>query len=298
MSFLRKMFSGKIGVDDPRRFLVEAMLGAMEADGEVTEEEVTTLEGNLANHALFEGLSGDELSRITDLAADAIREAGGGKKRLAAIAKGLPSRAQRQAAYAMACEICVADQDLAEAEIDFLDGLQSALGLDEAEAKDIFESARKHSGLMTLDEKSDRVRMMMPAFVQCMALMAAADTEIHHEERLGMRAVLRAIPDMSVLTATELDEAIDVALDRIKDRDPRADLATIAQTIAAPADRYWTAVYVMIIALADGKTDWREVAFLESLKSTFALSDAHMDTAMKTASQFPAVAIGGDAPPG
>ena len=39
MSFLRKMFSGKVGTDDPRRFLVEAMLGAMEADGDVTEED-------------------------------------------------------------------------------------------------------------------------------------------------------------------------------------------------------------------------------------------------------------------
>src|SRR5439155_4663496 len=144
--------------------------------------------------------------------------------------------------------------------------------------------------------KSDRVRSMMPAFVQCMALMAAADTEIHHEERLGMRAVLRAIPDMSVLTATELDEAIDIALDRIKDKDPRAELASIAETIAQPSDRYWTAVYVMIIALADGKTDWREVAFLESLKKTFSLNDSHMDTAMRTAAQFPAVDLGGSAP--
>jgi uncharacterized tellurite resistance protein B-like protein len=296
MSFLRKMFSGKVGVDDPRRFLVETMLGAMEADGEVTEEEVATLEGNLANHTLFEGMSGEELSRITDIAADAIREAGGGKQRLAAIAKGLPSRAQRQAAYAMACEICVADRELAESEIDYLDGLQQALALDEGESKEIFEAARKHSGLLTLDEKSDRVRAMMPAFVQCMAMMAAADAEIHHEERLGMRAVLRAIPDMAVLTATELDEAIDVALDRIKEKDPRAELGAIAKTISQPSDRYWTAVYVMIIALADGKTDWREVAFLESLKSTFALNDSHMDAAMRTASQFPAVEIGGQAP--
>src|SRR5437868_5630160 len=143
MSFLRKMFSGKIGVDDPRRFLVEAMLGAMEADGEVTEEEIATLEGNLASHPLFEGLSGDELGRITDQAADAIREAGGGKGRLGAIAKGLPSRQQRLAAYSMACEICVADRDLAESEIEFLDGLQSALALDESEAKEVFEAARK-----------------------------------------------------------------------------------------------------------------------------------------------------------
>src|SRR5437868_15210448 len=107
MSFLRKMFRGKVSTDDPRRFLVESMLGAMEADGEVTEEEVATLEGSLANHPLFEGLSGDELSRLTDLAADAIRDAGGGKSRLDAIANGLPSRNQRLAAYGMAAEICV-----------------------------------------------------------------------------------------------------------------------------------------------------------------------------------------------
>src|SRR5678816_4139188 len=100
------MFSGRVSVEDPRRFVVEAMLGAMEADGEVTQEEVETLESNLANHSLFEGLSAEELSRTVDLAADAIREAGGGKARLEAIAKGLPSRHQRLAAYAMACEIC------------------------------------------------------------------------------------------------------------------------------------------------------------------------------------------------
>jgi uncharacterized tellurite resistance protein B-like protein len=296
MSFLRKMFSGKVGSDDPRRFLVEAMLGAMEADGEVTEEEMATLEGNLGNHPLFQGLSGNELGRITDQAADAIREAGGGKKRLAAIAKGLPSRAQRLAAYSMACEICVADRELAESEIEFLDGLQAALALDESEAKEVFEAARKHSGLLTLDEKSERVRQMMPAFLKCMAMMAAADSEVHHEERQGMRSVLRAIPDMSVLTAAEIDEAIDVALERVQGKDEAAELAAIAESIQQPSDRYWTAVYVMIIALADGKTDWREIAFLEALKSSFGLTDNQMDVAMKTAAQFPAVDLGGTAP--
>jgi len=296
MSFLRKMFSGRVGPDDPRRFLVEAMLGAMEADGEVQEEEMATLEGNLANHPLFEGLSNDELSRMTDQAADAIREAGGGKARVVAIAQGLPSRGQRLAAYSMACEVCVADKYLAEAEIDFLDELQRALALEEGEAKEVFEAARKHSGLLTLDEKSDRVRLMLPEFLKCMALMAAADTEIHHEERLGMRAVLRAIPDMAVLTNAEIDEAIEIALDRVKDKSQDTELATIAQAISLPADRYWTTVYVMIVALADGKTDWREIAFLEALKGKFGLTEKQMDAAMATAAQFPAVAIGGDAP--
>jgi uncharacterized tellurite resistance protein B-like protein len=296
MSFLRKMFSGRISTDDPRRFVVEAMLGAMEADGDITDEEMATLQGNLANHELFAGLSQDELGRLTDLAADAVREAGGGRARVAEIAKHLPSRNQRLAAYALSCEICVADRELAESEIDYLDRLQSALALDDGEAKEVFEAARQHSGLRTLEEKSSRVREMMPAFVQCMALMAAADEEIHHEERLGMRAVLRNIPDMSVLTGPELDEAIDVALDRIANKDPHANLAAVSKAISEPADRYWTAVYVMIIALADGKKDWREVKFLDDLRATFKLSENQMDIALETASLFPAVDLGGDAP--
>jgi tellurite resistance protein len=295
MSFLRKMFS-RVTADDPRRFLVEAMLGAMEADGDVTEEEVATLEGNLANHALFEGTSADELSRITDLAADAIRDAGGGKGRLEAIAVGLPSRNQRLAAYTMACEICVADRELAEAEIEFLDQLQKALALEDGEAKELFEAARKHSGLLTLEEKSARVHDLLPSLVQCMALMASADDEIHHEERFGMRAVLRAIPDISVLTTAEIDEAIEVAIERVKGKDSEGELAEVAKAVTAVSDRYWTSVYVMIIALADGKTDWREVRFLERMKKAFGLSESQMDIAMKTAAQFPGVDLGGTAP--
>ena len=296
MSFLRKMFSGKVNASDPRRFVVEAMLGAMGADGEVTEEEMAVFEGSLADHPLFVQLSGEERTRLTDLAADAIREAGGGKARLPAIAAGLPSRSQRLAAYAMACEICVADRDLAETEIEFLDGLMSALALEEGEAKELFEAARKHTGLLTLEEKSDKVRELMPSFVRCMALMAAADGEVHHEERLGMRTVLRHIPDMQVLTGDELDEAIDVALERIKDKDNVAELLAVAQEIAQPSDRYWVTVYVMIIALADGTHDWREVEFLAAMKATFGLSEGQMDTAMTTAAQFPAIPLGGDAP--
>ena len=196
----------------------------------------------------------------------------------------------------MACEVCVADRDLAEAEIDFLDNLQHAFGLDEVEAKELFEAARKHSGLLTLEEKTAKMRALMPRFVDCMALMAAADGEVHHQERLGIRAVLRNIPDMSVLTADELDEAIEVAFERVAGKDVKTELDAIAKVIALAADRYWTVVYMMIIALADGKGDWREVAFLEATKQTFELSDYQMDVAMDTARQFPSVELGGEVP--
>src|SRR6185436_16986359 len=100
----------------------------------------------------------------------------------------------------------------------------------------------------------------------------------------------------SVLTATELDEAIDVALERVQQKDGGASLTAIAGAIKEPSDRYWSAVYVMIIALADGKRDWRDILFLEKLRTAFSLSENQMDVAMQTATQFPAVDLGGDAP--
>lgn len=296
MSFLRKMFSGKVKTEDPRRFLIEAMLAAMEADGDVDDTEMSTLQGNLESHELFAGLTPEEIQRFIDIAADAIREAGGGRARIEAIAKGLPSRGQRLTAYAMACEVCVSDRALAESEIDYLDALMTAFGLDEAEAKEVFESARKHSGLLTLEEKTAKMRTMMPRFVDCMALMANADGEVHHEERMGIRAVLRNIPDMSVLTPDELEQTISAALERTAGKDVTTELAGAAKVIDGAADRYWTVVYMMIVALADGKSDWREVAFLEAARKTFGLSDYQMDVAMDTARQFPAVELGGEVP--
>lgn len=296
MSFLRRMFSGKAKKDDPRRFLIEAMLGAMEADGEVLNEEMEVLQKNLEEHELFDGLSGEETARLVDMAADAIRDAGGGHKRVHDLAKGLPSRGHRLTAYAMACEVCVSDAELPESEIKYLEALQEALELDTDEAQELFEGARGKSGLMTLEEKTAKMRELMPRFVDCMALMAAADGEVHAEERVGIRAVLRNIPDMAVLTNDELDSAINDSLERVEGKAVDKELATIAETITNGSDRYWTTVYMMIIALADGKTDWREVAFLKTAETTFELTDHQMDRAMETARLFPAVELGGAAP--
>lgn len=297
MSFLRQMFSGDLEADDPRRFLIEAMLAAMEADGDVTDEEMEVLQKNLEEHELFSSLTGESVARLIDLAADAIRESGGAMKRTPEIAKGLPSRSHRRTAYAMACEVCVSDAELPETEIKFLDALQKSLSLDDGEARDIFEAARQQSGLLTLEEKTTAMREMMPRFVDCMALMAASDGEIHDEELVGVLAVLRNIPDMAVLTKEELDTQIVDSFERIKGKNIETELESIAETISSVADRYWTTVYMMIIALADGKTDWREIKFLKIAEDVFELSDEQMDQAMGTAALFPSVEIGGIAPP-
>jgi hypothetical protein len=78
--------------------------------------------------------------------------------------------------------------------------------------------------------------------------------------------------------------------------DAEDHLAAVATEVPSPGDRYWTAAYMMIVALADGKTDWREVGFLKNVQDAFELTDEQMDQAMSTASVFPNVDIGGKAP--
>ena len=297
MSFLRKMFSGDITAEDPRRYIIEAVLGAMEADSDVTEEEMDVFEAALEEHELFSGLTAEARSRLVDIAADAIREAGGGRRRIEAIARALPSRGHRLTAYAMAAEVCVSDADLPEAEISYLDALQEAFALSDEEASALFEGARAKSGLKTVEERAAGMRKLMPRFVDCMALMAAADGRVREEERAGVRAILRNIPDMAVLTREELDEAMQESFDRVEGVDASDALGLIAKAIGEPADRYWTTVYMMIIGRSDGRTDWRELKCLQMAKKQFALTDSQMDQAMETACQFPAVELGGEAPP-
>lgn len=292
MSFLRNMFSGGLAVDDPRRFVIEAMIGAMEADGDVTDEEMEILQKNLETHDLFADLTPDQTSRLIDAAADAIRGAGGGAQRAQAIARGLPSRGVRLTAYTMACEVCVADAELPDGEVRYLEALQQALDLSDDDAREVFEAVRGQSGLLTLEEKAAKMRDLMPQFIDCMALMAAADGEVHEDELAGVRAVLRNIPDMTVLSRDELDLAIEESFARNAGKRPERELAAIAQAIDNPADRYWTTVYMLIIALADGVTDWREIAFLRAAKDAFELSDDQMDRAQVNAEMFPAASIG------
>jgi len=296
MSFLRKMFGGGVDETDPRRFLIETMLAAMGADGDITEEELATLDRTLAENELFRDLSSDARGRLIDISADAIGAAGGGLKRLDAIAEGLKGQMNQQLGYAMACEICVSDGQLPESEIRFLDGLQAALRLDDGTAKEIFDGVRSDSGLQTVEERAEHMRQLMPRFVDCMALMAAADGEVHDEELVGVRAVLGSIPDMAVLSSDELNDAIVAAFDRLGDVDLPEAIGEAAKVISNPTDRYWTTVYMMIICLADGKADWREVAFLSTTRDAFGLDDELMDHAMRAASHFPATELGGALP--
>src|SRR5512139_3978548 len=139
---VKDLLGGGLKPNDPRRFLIEAMIGSMNADGVVDPREMAVLERHIATHALFQGLTPAAARTLIDLSNDAIKFAGKAISRAPAIAKGLPARIHRLAAYGMAAEVAVADEVLHEGELTFLEALRIALRIAPMEAEQIVASAR------------------------------------------------------------------------------------------------------------------------------------------------------------
>ena len=110
---MKDLLGGGLKPNDPRRFLIEAMVGAMNADGVVDPREPRRSSAD-REHPLFQGLGAAAARTLIDLSNDAIRFAGSALGRAPAIAKGLPARIHRLAAYGMAAEVAAADQQLVD----------------------------------------------------------------------------------------------------------------------------------------------------------------------------------------
>src|SRR5262245_33792056 len=103
------MYGGALKPRDPRRWIIEAMVAAIQADGVVEQAELDVLERNLQEHELFSSMRRDMVKELIDMANESIKYAGGSSARCEYIARGLPARTHRLMAYATACEIVYAN---------------------------------------------------------------------------------------------------------------------------------------------------------------------------------------------
>jgi tellurite resistance protein len=288
VNLLSKMYGGSLKPADPRRFLIEAIMGAIQADGVVKKEELEVLEESLSEHEIFAGLSQDVTKVLIEIAQESMAFAGGPLRRLPYMARGLPSRSHRLAAYAVACEIVLADGPEPEmAEATYLDLMKKWFLLGDYEAKTIFDAAKKRRSMNVVEDLTEAMQKLMPLYIECMAVVASADGTVTAAERAALVGVLRSVGDMAILSDSELIDLINDAFRRIEGKDADREVARIAREMKSPSDRYWAAVYMMILAIADGHTDWRQVWLLGSAQEALRLTDEEMDRAFGSAKLFP-----------
>lgn len=116
------------------------LVGAVAADGHITQREALELTGLLSRNALFKGLGDRQLMVMFGRLA-AIARARGAEGLLDASAPAVPSDL-RASAYANAVDLVMCDDELADEEVAYLRKAQAALGVSEelaSKMREIFE---------------------------------------------------------------------------------------------------------------------------------------------------------------
>jgi hypothetical protein len=285
---VKDLLGGGLRPNDPRRFLIEAMIGAMNADGVVDQRESAVMEQQIAAHPLFQGLGVAAARTLIGLSNDAIKFAGSAVARTPAIAKGLPARIHRLAAYTMAAEVAVADQQLDQGEISFLEALRIALRISPIESGRIVEAARGGWANDHLDDRYLRIKNLIPVAAEVFALRALARGIANDEQRFKVRDFFAAIPDLA-LTKDELDAELYRSFRR--PRAPNAqvfgELAHLAQSLPDPVDRYWLVVYTLVAEMPATVPSWRVIPFIGVMQAAMQITDTDMELASVDALTFP-----------
>lgn len=285
---VRDVVGGALRPNDPRRFLVEAMIGAMNADGAVDAREMAVLDKHLAEHDLFAGVQPSAYRMLIDLATDAIKFAGSATARVPAIARGLPSRIHRYAAYGMALEIIAADAELAQGELAYIEALRQAVRVGTHEAQEVYAALQARRLGAHLDDRVLRIRGLVPVAVEMFTLRAHALGKITDDHRFQLRDFFLAMPDLALLP-DELDGLFFQAFR--KARPPGFNVLVELQGLAAglpdPVDRWWLAVYALAAEPPAGVASWRVIPFAGLLQHAFGLADGDMDLAASDATIFP-----------
>ena len=285
---VKDLLGGGLRPNDPRRFLIESMIGAMNSDGAVDAREMAVVERTIQQHPLFQGLGAPAARTLIDLSNDAIRFAGSAVARTGAIAKGLPARIHRLAAYGMAAEVAVADQHLAQGEITFLEALRVALRISPIESNQIVTAAHGGQVGAYLDDRYRRIRGLIATAAEVFALRALARGMATDDQRFKVRDFFAAIPDLA-LTKDELDAELYRAFRRPRAPDAQVfgELARVANGLPDPVDRYWILVYTLVAELPATVPSWRVIPFIGVMQAAFQITDTDMELAAVDALTFP-----------
>jgi uncharacterized tellurite resistance protein B-like protein len=286
---VKELLGGGLRPNDPRRFLIEAMVGAMHADGVADPREVAMMQKQIAEHSLFSGLGPGAARTLVELSNDAIRFAGSANDRAPAIAKGLPARIHRLAAYGMAAEVAVADDQLVEGELHFLEALRIALRIAPLEAEQIVLAARANQLAAYIDDRYLRVKTLTTVSAEVFALRALARAMSTDDHRFRVRDFFAAIPDLA-LGKDELDAVLYRAFRRPRAPDAQVfgELARVAASLPDHVDRYWIVVYTLVAELPATVPSWRVIPFMGVMQAAFQITDTDMELAVVDALTFPA----------
>lgn len=258
--------------------LVEVMLLAASADGELHGTEMRALLTRVIERPEFEGTRPAQLNALIESSAKKLAGARKLEDVLDSLKERLPDHRNRLLAFALATAIALSDRKATRVELGLLKTFQRALGISEEEVTRIFEMVEQgHSLSEALGEPTERL------FAETMVLVAASDGVVKASELVAMLENMAGDPVFHNVSLDEAQRFLGESVQSLANEGMPQRLAVLAQGLTTQKQRSKAFELAVKIARADGAPSVRELHTLDLLQATFGIPDDDVARLVKEA---------------
>jgi tellurite resistance protein len=253
---------------DRNAALVEVMLLAAMADGQLTEGSIQALLRRVLERPEFDGTAPEEISDLVEQSVKRLASESSLEAILQRLRDRLPTHQNRLLAFGLAAAIALADQRATRAELGLLKTFQAALGISEdevAELVDVVESGRSLNEV--LGEPLERL------YSEVMVLVTAADGKVKPAESRALIESLASDPLFQEIDAARAQSYLSSSVQALAEQGLPERLRVLAHGLTTHAQRLRAFGLAVRIAQSSGKPSAAELRILDMLQATFGLAD-------------------------
>ncbi len=247
--------------------LIEAMLLAAIADGNVSQTEMQTLLRRVIERPEFEGTRSDELNALVEHSVEKLASAKDLEEILRSLRERLPDHKTRMLAFGLAAAVAFADHRATRDELGLLKTVQAALGISETEVAHIIDVVEQGGSLAeALGEPLDRL------YAEVMVLVTAADGHLSDQEARTLVETFAADPAFEDVSPERAMTFVSDAVSALASEGLSSRLTALAHGLTSRAQRLKAFRLAMRMAAAS-KDPRPQQRLLELLQATFGLAD-------------------------
>lgn len=248
--------------------LVEVMLLAAMADGQLTEGSIQALLRRVLERPEFDGTKAEEISDLVEKSVKRLASQSSLESILQRLRDRLPTHQNRLLAFGLAASIALADQRATRAELGLLKTFQAALGIAEDEVADLFDVIESGRPLNeVLGEPVERL------YAEVMVLVTAADGKVKPAESRALIESLASDPLFREIDAARAQSYLSSSVQALADQGLPERLRVLAHGLTTHAERVRAFGLAVRIAQSSGKPSAAELRILDMLQATFGLAD-------------------------
>ena len=258
--------------------LVESMLLAAAADGEVSQVELESMLGRVIKRPEFEGTKPGELKTLVEEGAARLASAEKLDDVLASLRERLPEHPNRVLAFGLAAGVVFADRKTDRAELGLLKTLQAGLGISEEEVAQAFGVVERGGSMAeALAQPLERL------YAEVMVLVSASDGVLKAAEVNALVESFAADPLFHDVSPERAQAYVAGAVEALSRDGMPKRLAVLARGIVTHTQRLRAFRLAVRIAMASGRPSPAEARVLELLQATFGLADDEVERLLKEA---------------